>query len=45
MKMETEIKIIKIERRTNFIELVAELEGNLYEGVLIGKGGTDEKRT
>lgn len=44
--METQIKVIHIDRRTNFIQVTAELDGQLYEGILIGKGGvTNEKRT
>jgi len=44
--MELELKIKKIEKATNFIRVVAELDGQIYEGVLIGKGGIkDEERT
>lgn len=41
--METEIKIIKIEKRSNFIGLTAELEGQVYEGVLISKGNVQNE--
>jgi hypothetical protein len=39
-----EIHIKKIERASNFIHLVAELDGEIYQGVLL-KGGKEEKRT
>jgi len=40
------IKIKKVEKRTSFLQVTAELDGEIYEGVLIIKGKKeDEKRT
>lgn len=39
------IKIKKVEKRTSFLQITAELDGEIYEGVLIIKGKEkDEKR-
>jgi hypothetical protein len=44
--METQIKIKKVNKASNFLQVTAELDGEIYEGVLMSKGGEkDEKRT
>ena len=45
--METQIKIKKVNKASNFLQVTAELDGEIYEGVLMSKGGVkkDEKRT
>ena len=45
-QMETQIHIKKVKKATNFLQVTAELDGQIYEGVLINKGEIkDEKRT
>jgi hypothetical protein len=40
-----ELKIKKIEKGSNFIHVVTELDGQIYEGILFSKGEKNEKAT
>jgi hypothetical protein len=45
--METRIQIKKVNKASNFLQVTAELDGKIYEGVLMSKGEVkkDEERT
>lgn len=39
-----QLKITKLDKRTNFIQVIAELDGETYEGVLMSKGNTKNEK-